>query len=84
MKEIPVVPPTQYASCPGLHIGAGQPGCAPEWELAPPSYCSQLSGLILPIVYMAFQAQPASPVGVQLDSSLNCDTVFENLKKKVP
>ncbi|KAJ9074808.1 hypothetical protein DSO57_1002655 [Entomophthora muscae] len=28
---------------------------------------------IAPIVYMAFQAQPASPVGVQLDSDLGCD-----------
>ncbi|KAJ9075171.1 hypothetical protein DSO57_1038688 [Entomophthora muscae] len=25
---------------------------------------------IVPIVYMAFQAQPASPVGVQLDSGM--------------
>ncbi|KAJ9055642.1 hypothetical protein DSO57_1001625 [Entomophthora muscae] len=28
---------------------------------------------ITPIVYMAFQAQPASPVGVQLDSSMGRD-----------
>ncbi|KAJ9070914.1 hypothetical protein DSO57_1002543 [Entomophthora muscae] len=28
---------------------------------------------IAPIVYMAFQAQPASPVGVQLDSSIDHD-----------
>ncbi|KAJ9077894.1 hypothetical protein DSO57_1012482 [Entomophthora muscae] len=28
---------------------------------------------IAPIVYMAFQAQPASPVGVQPDSSMGCD-----------
>ncbi|KAJ9050222.1 hypothetical protein DSO57_1016550 [Entomophthora muscae] len=31
---------------------------------------------IAPIVYMAFQARPASPVGVQLDSSMDCDTRF--------
>ncbi|KAJ9049102.1 hypothetical protein DSO57_1028129 [Entomophthora muscae] len=28
---------------------------------------------IAPIVYMAFQAQPASPVGVQLDSGMGPD-----------
>ncbi|KAJ9074778.1 hypothetical protein DSO57_1003056 [Entomophthora muscae] len=28
---------------------------------------------IAPIVYMAFQAWPASPVGVQPDSSIGCD-----------
>ncbi|KAJ9081470.1 hypothetical protein DSO57_1014360 [Entomophthora muscae] len=28
---------------------------------------------IAPIVYMAFQARPASPVGVQPDSSMGCD-----------
>ncbi|KAJ9050207.1 hypothetical protein DSO57_1016535, partial [Entomophthora muscae] len=28
---------------------------------------------IAPIVYMAFQARPASPVGVQSDSSMGCD-----------
>ncbi|KAJ9048023.1 hypothetical protein DSO57_1039117 [Entomophthora muscae] len=28
---------------------------------------------IVPIVYMAFQARPASPVGVQLDSSMGCE-----------
>ncbi|KAJ9049892.1 hypothetical protein DSO57_1019798 [Entomophthora muscae] len=29
---------------------------------------------IVPIVYMAFQAQPASPVGVQPDSGMGCDS----------
>ncbi|KAJ9087567.1 hypothetical protein DSO57_1031864 [Entomophthora muscae] len=29
---------------------------------------------IVPIVYMAFQAWPASPVGVQLDSDMGCDS----------
>ncbi|KAJ9052270.1 hypothetical protein DSO57_1035882 [Entomophthora muscae] len=28
---------------------------------------------ITPIVYMAFQARPASPVGVQPDSDMGCD-----------
>ncbi|KAJ9049023.1 hypothetical protein DSO57_1028799 [Entomophthora muscae] len=31
---------------------------------------------IAPIVYMAFQAWPASPVGVQPDSVMGCDTFF--------
>ncbi|KAJ9077449.1 hypothetical protein DSO57_1016753 [Entomophthora muscae] len=44
MLEIPPTPPANFASCPGLNIGAGQPGCAPYWELALLSYCSQLSG----------------------------------------
>ncbi|KAJ9073600.1 hypothetical protein DSO57_1014586 [Entomophthora muscae] len=30
------------------------------------------------IVYMAFQAQPASPVGVQLDTNMSCDTNYGN------
>ncbi|KAJ9048594.1 hypothetical protein DSO57_1033441 [Entomophthora muscae] len=30
---------------------------------------------IAPIVYMAFQARSASPVGVQLDTSMGCDTL---------
>ncbi|KAJ9071595.1 hypothetical protein DSO57_1035436 [Entomophthora muscae] len=33
---------------------------------------------IAPIVYMAFQAQPASPVGVQTDSDMGCDNIHEN------
>ncbi|KAJ9065098.1 hypothetical protein DSO57_1023308 [Entomophthora muscae] len=31
---------------------------------------------IAPIVYMAFQAQPASPVGVQLDSGMGCENML--------
>ncbi|KAJ9070600.1 hypothetical protein DSO57_1006319 [Entomophthora muscae] len=30
---------------------------------------------IAPIVYMAFQARPASPVGVQPDSSMGCENI---------
>ncbi|KAJ9050386.1 hypothetical protein DSO57_1014827 [Entomophthora muscae] len=37
---------------------------------------------IAPIVYMAFQAQPASPVGVQLDSSMGHDSWIKNKVKK--
>ncbi|KAJ9089248.1 hypothetical protein DSO57_1014791 [Entomophthora muscae] len=33
---------------------------------------------IVPIVYMAFQAQPASPVGVQPDSGMGCDTNLDS------
>ncbi|KAJ9048795.1 hypothetical protein DSO57_1031277 [Entomophthora muscae] len=32
---------------------------------------------IAPIVYMAFQAQPAFSVGVQLDSGMGCDTYHD-------
>ncbi|KAJ9074889.1 hypothetical protein DSO57_1001876 [Entomophthora muscae] len=32
---------------------------------------------IAPIVYMAFQARPASPVEVQLDSGMGCDIYFK-------
>ncbi|KAJ9064115.1 hypothetical protein DSO57_1033774 [Entomophthora muscae] len=31
---------------------------------------------ITPIVYMAFQDQPAFPAGVQLDSGMGCDISF--------
>ncbi|KAJ9057141.1 hypothetical protein DSO57_1025393 [Entomophthora muscae] len=32
---------------------------------------------IVPIVYMAFQAQPASPVGVQPDSGIDCGNGYQ-------
>ncbi|KAJ9078381.1 hypothetical protein DSO57_1007097 [Entomophthora muscae] len=42
---------------------------------------------IAPIVYMAFQARPASPVGVQPDSGMGCDshtTTTLNNKRHTP
>ncbi|KAJ9049548.1 hypothetical protein DSO57_1023351 [Entomophthora muscae] len=39
---------------------------------------------IAPIVYMAFQARPASPVGVQSDSGMGRDTNSDNAKKTPP
>ncbi|KAJ9085658.1 hypothetical protein DSO57_1011807 [Entomophthora muscae] len=40
----------------------------------PPANCASFPGLqIAPIVYMAFQAWPASPVGVQPDSGMGRD-----------
>ncbi|KAJ9080084.1 hypothetical protein DSO57_1028839 [Entomophthora muscae] len=39
---------------------------------------------IAPIVYMAFQARPASPVGVQPDSSMGCDTMPQGLFQDSP
>ncbi|KAJ9063133.1 hypothetical protein DSO57_1003265 [Entomophthora muscae] len=33
---------------------------------------------ITPIVHMAFQAQPVSPVGVQSDSGMGCDSLGEH------
>ncbi|KAJ9086476.1 hypothetical protein DSO57_1003810, partial [Entomophthora muscae] len=38
---------------------------------------------ITPIVYMAFQAQPASPVGVQLDSGMGHDTKTKFKRDKI-
>ncbi|KAJ9051498.1 hypothetical protein DSO57_1004233 [Entomophthora muscae] len=38
---------------------------------------------IAPIVYMAFQAQPASPVGAQLDSGMGRDIGPPTLKLKL-
>ncbi|KAJ9090350.1 hypothetical protein DSO57_1003473 [Entomophthora muscae] len=38
---------------------------------------------ITPIVYMAFQAQPASPVGVQSDSGMGCDTTSPYLRGRL-
>ncbi|KAJ9064677.1 hypothetical protein DSO57_1027881 [Entomophthora muscae] len=61
MKEIPAIPPTQCASCPGLH-----------WR--PLSTAINYLVCIAPIVYMVFQAHPASPVGAQLDSGMGRDT----------
>ncbi|KAJ9057398.1 hypothetical protein DSO57_1023056 [Entomophthora muscae] len=37
---------------------------------------------IAPIVYMAFQAWPASPVGAQPDSDMGCDRVLQRQKEK--
>ncbi|KAJ9063077.1 hypothetical protein DSO57_1004009 [Entomophthora muscae] len=46
---------------------------------APPAQRASCSGLqITPIVYMAFQAQPASPVGVQPDSGMGCGTLEQS------
>ncbi|KAJ9088626.1 hypothetical protein DSO57_1021106 [Entomophthora muscae] len=74
MKEIPTAPPlpdappTQDFS--KLGIGAGQPSHASYWELAPLATALNCLAHIAPIVYMAFQARPASPVGVQTDSGM--------------
>ncbi|KAJ9082435.1 hypothetical protein DSO57_1004694 [Entomophthora muscae] len=82
MKEIPAAPPTQCASCPGIQqvgirlhhsIGAGQPGRAPYWELAPLATAINYLVCIVPIVYMAFQARPTSSMGAQPDSGMGCD-----------
>ncbi|KAJ9076255.1 hypothetical protein DSO57_1027997 [Entomophthora muscae] len=78
MKNIPTAaplpnaPPTQDFS--KLGIGAGQPSCAPYWELGPLATALNYLVCIAPIVYMAFQVRPASPVGVQPDSGMGCDS----------
>ncbi|KAJ9085370.1 hypothetical protein DSO57_1014789 [Entomophthora muscae] len=84
MKEIPTAPPLSnappaqdfsksgfvYITVLGLanqvvpHTGSWRP------------FATALNYLvcIAPIVYMSFQAWPASPVGVQLDSGMGCDS----------
>ncbi|KAJ9048128.1 hypothetical protein DSO57_1038102 [Entomophthora muscae] len=65
MKEIPAVPPNQCASRPVVpHTGSWHPFATAVNYLV----------CIVPIVYMAFQAQPACPVGVQSDSGIDRDT----------
>ncbi|KAJ9051440.1 hypothetical protein DSO57_1004521 [Entomophthora muscae] len=92
MKEIPTAPPlpnalpTQdfsilgfvYITVLGLanqvvpHIGSWRP------------LATALNYLvwIMPIVYMAFQARPASPVGAQLDVDMGCDSLLRTYKEE--
>ncbi|KAJ9088146.1 hypothetical protein DSO57_1026080 [Entomophthora muscae] len=83
MKEIPDAPPTQCTSCPGLQkvgvvyitvlglVNQVMPHTGSWHPLATAvNYLVQIA----PIVYMAFQAWPSSPTGVQLDSGIGCDT----------
>ncbi|KAJ9074163.1 hypothetical protein DSO57_1009241 [Entomophthora muscae] len=83
MKEIPIAsplpnaPPTQDFSKLGF-VYITVLGLANQVVLHTGSWCTLATSLnylvcIAPIVYMAFQARPASPVGVQLDSDMGCD-----------
>ncbi|KAJ9068700.1 hypothetical protein DSO57_1026042 [Entomophthora muscae] len=84
MKEIPAVPPplnlppTQDFSKLGL-VYITVLGLAGQVVPHTGSWCPFATAVnylvrIVPIVYMAFQAQPTSPVGVQLDSGMGHDT----------
>ncbi|KAJ9062972.1 hypothetical protein DSO57_1004917 [Entomophthora muscae] len=83
MKEIPTAPPlpntppTQNFSKLGF-IYITVLGLANQVVPHTGSWCPLATALnylvfIAPIVYMAFQAWPASPVGVQPDSGMGCD-----------
>ncbi|KAJ9087433.1 hypothetical protein DSO57_1033436 [Entomophthora muscae] len=76
MKEIPTTPPLLDA----LHVHDFILGLVNQVVPCTGSWCSRATPVsypvrIAPIVYMAFQAQPASSVRVQLDPSMGCDTV---------
>ncbi|KAJ9068513.1 hypothetical protein DSO57_1027945 [Entomophthora muscae] len=84
MKDIPTapplpdVPPTQDFSKLGF-VYITVLGLANQVVPHTGSWCPLATALnylvcIVSIVYMAFQAQPASPVGVQPDSSMGCDS----------
>ncbi|KAJ9076504.1 hypothetical protein DSO57_1025482 [Entomophthora muscae] len=83
MKEIPTapplldVPPTQDFSKLGF-VYITVLGLANQVVPHTGSWRSLATALnylvcITPIVYMTFQAQPVSPVGVQPDSGIGCD-----------
>ncbi|KAJ9050393.1 hypothetical protein DSO57_1014833 [Entomophthora muscae] len=87
MKEIPTAPPlpntppTQDFSKLGF-VYITVLGMADQVVLHTGSWCPLATALnylvhIAPIVYMAFQAQPASPAGVQPDSGMGCDTKLQ-------
>ncbi|KAJ9071229.1 hypothetical protein DSO57_1039060 [Entomophthora muscae] len=72
MKEIPTTTPYQRASCSGLQLINQVVPHTGSWH----PLATKVDYLIriAPIVYMAFQAWPASPVGVLSDSGMGCDT----------
>ncbi|KAJ9052761.1 hypothetical protein DSO57_1031039 [Entomophthora muscae] len=83
MKEIPTAPPlpsappTQDFSKLGF-VYITILGLTDQAVPHTGSYCPLATALnylvwIVPVVYMAFQAQPASPVGAQPDSDMGCD-----------
>ncbi|KAJ9078134.1 hypothetical protein DSO57_1009832 [Entomophthora muscae] len=61
---LPTVPPAQDFSC------------APTGNWQSLTTAVNYLARIAPIVYLAFQAQPASPAGVQPDSGMGHDTKF--------
>ncbi|KAJ9065047.1 hypothetical protein DSO57_1023928 [Entomophthora muscae] len=84
MKDIPTVPPLPNAPptqdfCKLWFVYITVLGLADQVVPHTGSWCPLATSLnylvcIAPIVYMAFQARPASPVGVQPDSDMGCDS----------
>ncbi|KAJ9066598.1 hypothetical protein DSO57_1007942 [Entomophthora muscae] len=84
MKEIPTapplpnVPPTQDFSKLGFvyitFLGLANQVMPHTGSWRPLATALNYLVQIAPIVYMAFQARPASPVGAQPDSDMGCDT----------
>ncbi|KAJ9059482.1 hypothetical protein DSO57_1001559 [Entomophthora muscae] len=84
MKDIPSAPPLSYTPPTQDFSKLGFVyitvlGLANQAVPHTGSWCPLATALnylvcIAPIVYMAFQAQPASPVGVQTDSGMDRDT----------
>ncbi|KAJ9088959.1 hypothetical protein DSO57_1017900 [Entomophthora muscae] len=84
MKEIPTAPPlpdaplTQDFSKLGFFyitvLGLANQVVPHTGSWRPLATALNYLVCIAPIVYMAFQAQPASPVGVQLDSGMGRDS----------
>ncbi|KAJ9048964.1 hypothetical protein DSO57_1029359 [Entomophthora muscae] len=73
-SPLPTVPPAQDFSKMGF-VYITVLGMANQVVPHTGSWCSLATAVnypvrIAPIVYLAFQAQPASPVGVQLDSGI--------------
>ncbi|KAJ9064375.1 hypothetical protein DSO57_1031377 [Entomophthora muscae] len=71
MKEMHFNPLFWCASCPRLQLANQAMPHTESWR--PLATAVNYIVRIVPIVYMAFQARPASPVGVQPDSGMSCD-----------
>ncbi|KAJ9071100.1 hypothetical protein DSO57_1000775 [Entomophthora muscae] len=78
MKEIPLTPPFQNFSKLGVVyitlLGLADQLVPHTESWHPLATAVNYLVRIVPIVYMAFQARPASPVGVQSDSGMGRDT----------
>ncbi|KAJ9077289.1 hypothetical protein DSO57_1018096 [Entomophthora muscae] len=79
MKDIPTSPPLPDAppaqDFSKLGIGVADQVVPHTGSWRPLATALNYLVCIAPIVYMAFQARPTSPVGVQLDSSIGRDTM---------
>ncbi|KAJ9087474.1 hypothetical protein DSO57_1033131 [Entomophthora muscae] len=79
MKEIPTAPPLPDAPTTQdfskLVLGLADQVVPHTGSWRPLTTALNYQVCIAPIVYMAFQARPASAVGVQLDSGMGCDSL---------